>query len=105
MKYGIVYIVLKEGEVIFADVDEERANTYAFNCNNESVNEILENEWEIEDSSEKDIQEAAFQAGYDGEYYEVKGVDITNLTDDDTTETFDGEEIDVSDVLRCLKSK
>lgn len=98
MEYSIVYIVMNEGEVVYSSEDNESAEAYADNKGYEARERVLE-EWGNDDPSEKDIAEADFQAGYDGDYYEVIEVDISGLTNDDMVELPDGSEINVSDIL------
>lgn len=102
MKYGIVHIVLKEGEVIFASEDYESANNYSSNLFLDATQEVLD-EWGNDDPSEKDIDEAAFQAGYDGNCCEVESVDLTGLTENDVIELLDGTELDVSEIIDKLE--
>lgn len=104
MKFSIVYIVMNEGEVVYASENKELAEAYADNQGYEARGRVLD-EWENDDPSDEDIWEADFQAGYDGGCYEVQRVDISNLTDDDTVEILDGTEIDVSDILEKLRIK
>lgn len=103
MEYDIVYVVMREGEVEYASTDEESAKAYADNQMYNAREEILD-EWENDDPTEKDIAEADFQAGFDGDYYEVKKVDISNLMEDDMVEFSDGDEVEVSDILEKLET-
>lgn len=96
-----VYIVLREGEVVYASEDQECAEGYAENKGLEAREEVLV-EWGNDDPSEKNLFEADWQAGYDGDCYEVESVDITGLTEDDTVTVADGSEINVSDILKKL---
>lgn len=102
MKFSIVYIVMNEGEVVYASENKELAEAYAFNKGCKARERVLD-DWENDDPSDEDIWEAGFQAGYDGDYYEVERVDISNLADDGTVEILDGTEIDVSDILEKLR--
>ena len=101
MKYGVVYLVMNEGEVVYASTDEEFANAYADDQAYDARERVLE-EWDNDDPSDEDIDQADFQAGFDGDYYEVVEVNILNLTEDDIIELPDGTEIDVSDILEKL---
>lgn len=102
MKYNNVYVVMREGDVVYASTDKEMAEAYADSqmCN---AREAVLKEWGNDDPTEKDIAEADFQAGFDGDYYEVIKVDISNKTEDDTLELPDGSEIEVSDILEELE--
>lgn len=103
MKYDIVYVVMCEGEVEFASTDEESAEGYADNQSYNARQEVLD-EWGNDDPTEKDIAEADFQAGFNGDYYEVVKVDISNKTEDDMVELPDGNEVEVSDILEKLRT-
>lgn len=102
MKYSIVYIVLNEGEVVYASEDKESAQAYADSKSFEASGDVLD-DWDIDDPTDEDIMEASFQAGYDGGCYEVERVNISDLSDDDTIEISDGSEIDVSDILEKMQ--
>ncbi len=101
MKYKIVYLIIKESDVVYASEDKESANGYAEEKNYKARIRVLK-EWSIDDPTNKDIAEADYQVGYDGDFHEVKKVDISNLTEDDTIEIDDGTEIHVSDILENL---
>lgn len=100
MKYGIVYIVMNEGKVEYASTDRQSAKEYADNQMENGTVEVL-NRWGNDDPTGKDIDEAAFQSGYEG-YYEVTKVDISNKTEDDTVELPNSIEIEVSEILKNL---
>lgn len=97
----MVYVVLREGEVVFASEDREDAEGYAESKGFEARAEVLD-EWGIDDPSEKDVFEADWQAGFDGDCYEVKAVDLSDLPEDDKITVSDGTEINVSDILSLL---
>ncbi len=102
MKYGIVYIVMHEGEVEYASTDRQAAEEYANAQMENGTVEVL-NRWGNDDPTEKDIREAALQSGYEGDCYEVIKVDISNKTeDDDTIKLSNGDEIEVSEILNKL---
>lgn len=102
MKNGIVYIVMNEGEVVYASNEREVAETYANNKMYEARGEILD-EWENDDATDEDIAEAEYQSAFYGECYEVEEVNISNLVEDDVVETLNGTEIEVSDILEKLE--
>ena len=102
MKDNIVYVVMCEGEVEYASIDKETAETYADNQMYKAREEVLD-EWGNDDPTEEDIAEADFQAGFDGDYREVIEVDISNRTENDMVELSDGNEIEVSDILEKIK--
>lgn len=101
MRYGVVYIVIREGEVVYASTDFESAEAYADTQGYAARERVLE-EWGNDDPSEKDLREAEWQAGFDGDYFEVESIDISNLTPDDVITLQDGSTIDVSDILSKL---
>ena len=101
MKYGILYVVTNEGEIVYASTDREKAEGYADTKGYEARQRVLD-EWGNDDPDEKDLAEADFQAGFDGDYYDVEAVDITGLTEDSTVQLMDGTEVDVSEILKKL---
>lgn len=103
MKYDIVYLDMCEGEIEYASMDEERAEAHAYNQMYNAREAVLD-EWDIDDPTEKDILEADFQAGFDGDCHEIIEVDISNLTENDMIELPDGNEIEVSEILEMLKT-
>lgn len=102
MKYNVVYVVLNQGEVMFVSVEKEEAEGFASEQNFRARQAVLD-EWGNDDPTEKDIAEADVQAGFDGDYYEVKKVNIGGKTEDDIVELMDGTEIAVSDILANLE--
>ena len=102
MKYGVVYIVINEGEVAYASVDREETEEFANDRNYMAREEVLA-EWENDDPSEENLAEADFQVGYNGDYYKVECIDISNCSEDDIIELEDGTEIEVSDILAKLE--
>ena len=103
MKYGIVYVVMNEGEVEYASTNKEYAEAFADNKGYDAAQEVLE-EWDNDDPTDEDIAEAGFQAGFDGDYYEVVKVNIANKTEDDMVELPDGTEIEVVEILEKLST-
>lgn len=99
--YSNVYIVVNEGEVVFASVSRELANDYATERHHEGIKDVLE-EWGRDNPDEKDIHEASFQAGYNGDDYEVVKVNIIGLSEDGQVELPDETIVDVSTILDKL---
>lgn len=102
---NIVYAVINEGKVVYASRCEEVAQRYASEQENHAVTSILY-EWDIDDPSTEDIERACYQAGYDGEVYEVCEIDISGKTEDDTIEiiTDNGDcEIEVLEIFEALR--
>lgn len=102
MKYNNVYVVMREGDVVYASTDKEMAEAYA-DSQMYNAREAVLDEWGNDDPTEEDIAEADFQAGFDGDYYEVIEVDISNKTEDDALELPNGDEVDVSDIFEKLR--
>ena len=104
MTHDFVYIVMHDGTVEYASRDECKAQAFADDHFDRARKEVLE-DWEIDDPTEKDLDEAAYQAGYDGDVYTVHKIDIANKTNEDTIELSDGDEVDVAEVLEKLKKE
>lgn len=102
MKHSIIYVVVNEGDVVYASADKESANAYADTKGIEARESVLE-EWGNDDPSESELAEADYQAGFDGDYYEVQKIDISNQTEDGTVELQDGTEIEMSEILEKLE--
>lgn len=92
---------MNEGEVVYASKYEENANSYAENQMYKGRESALK-DLGIDDPNEDDISEADYQAGFDGEYYEVQMVDTSTQSEDHTVEIEDGTQIAVSDILKKL---
>lgn len=103
MKYNNVYIVIHEGDVVYASTDKESAEGYADEQMYNAREAVLD-EWENDDPTEKDIEDADWQVGLNGDFYEVIKVNISNKMDDDTLELPNGDEVDVSDILEKLRT-
>lgn len=102
MKYKILYAVINEGDVVYASENEESAKAQVDNQYIKARENIL-NEWGNDDPTCEDIEEADFQADYNGEHYSVEMFDVSNLTEDDTVVGNKGTEIDVLDLLRKVE--
>ena len=92
-----------EGNVEYVSIDEETACAYADSQMQSAKEEVLR-EWDNDDLSEKDGVEAGFQAGFDGGYYEVEKIDISNLSEEDTVKLADGTNYEVSEIIKKLKA-
>lgn len=102
MQKNIVYVVVKEEELVFVSSDLEEANDYKMNDSIEATADVLE-EWDNDDPSEEDIVAASFQAGYDGDNCEIFSVDISKYVKGDTVELDDGSEVDYNKIVKLLK--
>lgn len=104
MEDTCIYVVINEGEPVFASKNEENAYAYADDQGFRARSETLK-EWNNDDPTEEDIAEADWQAGIDGCYYYVKEVSLFNLQNNDTIELSDGTEINSLDVLELLEEE
>lgn len=103
MEYDIVYIVMCEGEVVYASVDRESAEGYAYDQTCKAIQEVLD-EWGNDDPTEDDIDDAELQSGQDGVCYESHEIDLSSKTEDDIIELPDGSEIEVFEILEKLRT-
>ena len=85
------YVVLKEGEAIFASRMQEIAEAYAKNENERSINQIYEER--EEDPEDADIGRIAFMAGRDEQPAEAYKINLSEYVEGDTIEFVDGSEI------------
>lgn len=85
------YVVLKEGEAIFASRMQEIAEAYAKNENERSINQIYEER--EEDPEDADIGRIAFMAGRDEQPAEAYKINLSEYVEGDTIEFDDGSEI------------
>lgn len=97
----IVYVVINEGEIVFASYDEEKANQFANEKKEDAINEVL-NEWEIDDLTHEDMAEVNFQSGYDNGVWEISSIDISDIREDEEIE-IDGDIFEFNDLLEKLK--
>lgn len=97
----MIYVVMNEGEPVYASVNKDEAEAYTYTQNINGTNETLE-EWGNDDPTDEDMAEAAFQNGFDGGYREVVCIDIDKADEDGTITLSDGTEIVVADVLDFL---
>ena len=65
MEDTCIYVVINEGEPVFASKNEENAYAYADDQGFRARSETLK-EWNNDDPTEEDIAEADWQAGIDG---------------------------------------
>lgn len=99
--YSKVYVVINDGEVVYASTDSSESEDFALTGAINATALVLDEDGN-DDPSEEEMAEAAFRAGFDGDYYEVECVDISGLGVDDVVETNSGAELDVSDILDAL---
>lgn len=104
MEYEIVYVVMKDQEVVYASTNSDDAENYSFNKNLEAGQEVLD-DWENDDPTDKDILGASFKGGFDGGYHDVVEINISNKTEGEVIQLENGEEIDVTEVLKKLKEE
>lgn len=101
MKFSKVYVVTKIDEIVFASEDIDEARGFAESKHYEARKNVL-NDWGNDDPDERDLADAEWQAGADGEFYEVAEVDLSNKSEDDKVELDNGEEIEVAEILEKL---
>ena len=98
-----VYVVINEGEAVFATNNEEVADAYAENAIDNCVYDTVEEcGRDIDDLTPEELEEMSFMSGFDGGYYEVQSfeLDIENRDNNpDTVELDDGTELDVDDIF------
>lgn len=97
----MIYVVMNDGEMVYASIDRDDADAYAYTQNVNGANETLE-EWGNDDPTDEDMAEAAFQNGFDGGYHEVVCIDIDKADDNGIITLLDGTEVNVADVLDFL---
>ena len=100
----MIYIVLNEGELVYASYDEDEANGYAYSHTQEGVNATLE-EWGNDDHTDKDLEEAAFHNGFDGGFYSVIEVDVDDADEYGNITLDDGTEVCVEDILDIIEQE
>lgn len=98
---SLVYVVINEGEVVFASYDKEQAENFAYNQSQNALQTVLSEEWKIDDPTEKDIDEASFQSGFDNGIWEVFPFDISTGQEDDEVD-IGGEIIEYNDIITKL---
>ena len=104
MKYGEVYIITKEFEFDNAFETREAAEWYKDNKETADLQRDLDEEG-IGDLIEDDIEEANFQAEYNGEYYEIECIDISGLEEDAEVHLKNGDEIEVKEIIDILEKR
>lgn len=96
-----VYLVLHDGEAIGAYEDADVAESIVDSKNTSDMDGVLNN-WGNNDPTYKDVAEASFQSGFDGDY-SVESVDLDEA-EYGTVYLADGSEIDVEEVEELLES-
>lgn len=100
-KWDNVYVVMNEGEPVFASEDKEEAEGYADEQGYKARQEALE-EMGVDDPDEDDINEADFMAGFDGGCYEIFEVHLSKYKSGDTIDV-GADEVDYDDIIDLLK--
>lgn len=96
-----IYIVLNEGDIVYASYDREDAEGYALTKNICGAEETLSG-WGNDDPTDDDWDEASFQNGFDGGYHEVVEVDSNSQNEDGEFELDDGTTISAMEVYSLL---
>lgn len=104
MSYGMVYIVTKDYEFVDAFETEEEAEWYKDAKATEALQRALE-ELGINDPTEKDIEDASIQAGFDRDCYEIECIDISGLSEEEEIYLADGDNLEVREILDALKKQ
>lgn len=101
---GTVYVVINEGEAVFASEDMDEAEAFASDKNNAGI-EAAAAEMDMDD--DEDRSRAAVQAGIDGDYYEVGTASLEGITDEEDMVTVKLEssevEVEYGEIIRLLK--
>lgn len=101
MNYNTVFVVLKEGEIVYASSDKDSAEAYSYNQDCRGIDEVLA-DWGNDDPTDEDIAEAAFQAGLDGDICDIQSVNLSGKTEDDTIILEDGSEVTVAEIVAVM---
>lgn len=101
MEYDEVYIVINEGELVYASTDKDSADAYAESKGYEARTQALD-DMGIDDPTEKDIADADQLAGYGG-YYDVQVISLYGKEDDDCISLEDGTELCVWEIKEKLE--
>ena len=104
MSKDYVYVVMLDGSIVYVSRDKEKAQAFSKDHFDKACQEVL-NDWEIDDPNEKNLEEAAIQAGMDGENCTIFAIDIANKTEEDTVELPNGDEVDMEEILEKLEDE
>ena len=99
-----VYIVVIKGKVIYASLDEDESRNYADNQEIEARDNALQKMRADEDSSEKDIFEANWKAGYNGCVFQVYRVELFKYEEDDVIYV-DGHDIHYNTIVDLMEKE
>jgi hypothetical protein len=88
------YVVVNQGEIVYACDDEEEAEAVANEKFNEAIDEAAD-EMGIDKDDDSQAWRAQYQAGYDGGTYDVAEVETDDFNDDGEldVELSSGEEV------------
>ena len=101
-KYGKVYVVINEGEVVFASEDHKTAQYFTDEKNYAGCRSAMRKMGHGENvASEED--KVDIQSAFDNSYYEVVKLDLFGKTGDDEVELPDGNKIPVYEILDVLE--
>ncbi len=101
----IVYLAMDtDGEIKFASEDREDVEAYIDNYGYEARDRAMQELGMDEDADEKDLAEAEFYAGTEGDFLELHQVNISGLDENDEVTLEDGTELSVGDILEKLNS-
>lgn len=97
-----VYIVVNEGEVVFASKDEDEANNFSDTRDYQNRADALKEMGCDEDASESELAEAGFWAGYECGVNEVYCVNLAKYKEDDEI-CIGSDEISYNDIVSVLE--
>lgn len=78
MKSEKIYLVRCNGDSVFAAWDEKTAQDFVDKRTEEAIQDLLY-DWEIDDPTPDDRNQAALTVAFEGDYYEVEEVDSSVL--------------------------
>lgn len=100
-----VYVVINEGEAVFASEDMEKAEAFADYKNNAGIEAAARG---MDLDEDDDRSDAAIQAGFDGDYYEVGIASLKGITDEDSMVTVrlqsSEAEVEYSEIVNLLET-
>lgn len=101
-----VFIVVNEGEIVFASKDSELAQGYCDDANMQGTEEEVEESGrDIEDLTDSELAEFSFMSGYNGGYHYCEEIVLDDNADDDSVyTTSEGDEFTKSEILEAIES-
>jgi len=101
---AVVYIVINEGEILYASKDEDNADNYAEEKQNEIEEEIAK---DMNIDEDEDFSKVVYEAGAEYGTFKVVEIDLNRYNEDETIRIFienHGEEfIEYSEIIDKLR--